>query len=143
VKHSARSDYEVRTALPASLQAIEEFFQELRLRHRELLKSVNCFTAELLLREALANAVVHGCHADSSREVQCVLRLKGRRLLIAVQDDGDGFDWRAAWGNSANSSDCSGRGIEILRTYANHVRYNQRANGVALIKRLCCSGIHQ
>ena len=67
-----------------------------------------------------------------------MLRLKGRRLLIAVEDDGDGFDWRAAWGNSADLSDCSGRGIEILRKYANHVRYNDKGNVVAMIKRLCC-----
>jgi serine/threonine-protein kinase RsbW len=136
--HSAHVASEIRIALPASLQAIEEFFAEVRLKHKALLSRVNCFAAELLLREALTNAVVHGCHADPARQVRCVLRLKGRRLFIAVQDDGDGFDWRAAWGDSADLSDCSGRGIEILRKYANHVRYNNQGNMVAMIKRLCC-----
>jgi serine/threonine-protein kinase RsbW len=135
---SARVVSEIRIALPASLQAIEEFFGEVRLTHNALLSRVNCFAAELLLREALTNAVVHGCHADPSKQVRCMLRLKGRRLLIAVQDDGDGFDWRAAWGDSADLPACSGRGIEILRKYANHVRYNDRGNAVAMIKRLCC-----
>ena len=60
-----------------------------------LLDRVNCFAAELLLREALTNAVVHGCHAESGKQVRCSMRLKGRRLLIVVDDDGDGFDWRS------------------------------------------------
>jgi anti-sigma regulatory factor (Ser/Thr protein kinase) len=134
---SAPVDCEMRTALPASLRAIEDFFKEFRLKHKTVLSRVNCFAAELLLREALTNAVVHGCHSDPSKEVRCVLRLKGRRLLITVQDDGDGFNWREAWSSSAELSDCSGRGMEILRKYANHIRYNDRGNVVAIVKRLC------
>jgi serine/threonine-protein kinase RsbW len=133
----------MRTVLPASLQALEEFFLEFRRKNRALLDCVNCFAAELLLREALTNAVVHGCQADPRRQVRCVLRLKGRRLLIAVEDDGDGFDWRAARGNVADLPECSGRGMEILHKYANHVRFNGRGNVVVMIKRLCCRGKHQ
>ena len=75
---------EIRAALPASLQAVEEFFVEFRRENRSLLDSVNCFAAELLLREALTNAVVHGCHGDPGKQVRFILRLKGRHLLIAV-----------------------------------------------------------
>jgi anti-sigma regulatory factor (Ser/Thr protein kinase) len=128
----------MRAALPASLQAIEEFFQEFRRKNKALLDCVNYFPAELLLREALTNAVVHGCQADPRRQVRCTLRLKDRRLLIVVEDDGAGFDWLAARSNLSNLPDCSGRGLEILRKYANHVRYNSRGNVVAMIKRLCC-----
>lgn len=133
---SARVDCEMRRSLPATLQAVEEFFVVFRQRSQALLDRVDCFAAELLVREALTNAVLHGCHADPSKQVRCSLRLKGRRLLIAVDDDGDGFAWRAAWSNSAAFSDCSGRGIEILRKYANHVRYNDRGNAVTIVKRL-------
>ncbi len=135
--HPARVECAMRTALPASLQAIEEFFVEFRRQQSALPHGGSWFTAELLVREALTNAVLHGCHADPRRLVRCVLRLKGRRLLIAVEDDGDGFDWRAAWSHPAALTDCSGRGIGILRKYANHVRYNDRGNVVAIVKRLC------
>jgi serine/threonine-protein kinase RsbW len=127
----------MRAELPASLRAVEEFFVGFRLKSQALLDRVNCFAAELLVREALTNAVVHGCHSDPNKQVRCFLRLKGRHLLIAVQDDGDGFDWRAARGKTAAFPDDSGRGMEILRKYANHVRYNERGNVVAMIKRLC------
>jgi anti-sigma regulatory factor (Ser/Thr protein kinase) len=135
MRHSARVDCEMRTALPATLQAIEEFFAEFRRRSQALLDRVTGFAAELLVREALTNAVVHGCHGDPGKQVRCWLRLKGRRLLIAVEDDGDGFDWRGASGNSAALPDCSGRGIAILRKYADHVRYSDKGNAVAIIKR--------
>jgi len=138
VTYSPRVECEMRTALPASWQAVEEFFVEFRLRQAGLLDRDHSFAAELLLREALTNAVAHGCHTDPDKLVHCVLRLKSRRLLIIVQDGGDGFDWRAAKRNPAEFTDCSGRGIRILRKYANHVRYNDRGNLVAIVKRLCC-----
>ena len=134
---AARVDCEIRTAMPATLQAAEEFFVDFRQKSQTLLNRGNCFAAELLVREALTNAVVHGCNNDPVKQVRCHLRLKGGRLVIAVGDDGDGFDWRAAWARQATAPDCSGRGIEILRKYANRVRYNDRGNAVSIIKRFC------
>jgi len=134
---SPRVDCEMRMVLPATLQAAEEFFMDFRRRSQALLDRANSFAAELLVREALTNAVVHGCHTDPSKQVRCSLRVKGRRLLIAVEDDGDGFDWRAAWSQPAGLFDSSGRGIEILRRYANRVRYNERGNAVTIFKRFC------
>ena len=134
--HSAPVDCEMRVALPGRLEAVEEFFAEFRRKSQALRDRVDGFAAELLVREALTNAVVHGCHGDARKQVRCCLRLKNHRLLIAVEDDGDGFDWRSAARHPAAFADCSGRGMEILRKYANHVRYNQRGNGVAMVKRL-------
>ena len=133
--HAAQAGFEMRQELPATLQAVEEFIVDFRRRSQALLDRVNSFAAELLVREALTNAVVHGCRADPSKQVRCSLRLKGRRLLIAVEDDGDGFDWRAAPANPATWPVSSGRGIEILRKYANRVRYNDRGNAMTIIKR--------
>lgn len=132
---SVRTGCEMRTALPATLQAAEAFCVEFRRRSEALMDRVSRFAAELLVREALTNAVVHGCRADPGKQVRIVVRLKCGRLLIAVDDDGDGFDWRGARGRSAALSD-SGRGLEILRTYASRVHYNSRGNSVTMIKRL-------
>jgi anti-sigma regulatory factor (Ser/Thr protein kinase) len=125
----------MRCVVPATLQAVEELVADFRRRTQALLNRVNGFAAELLLREALTNAVAHGSHADPSKQVHCFLRLKRGRLLIAVEDYGCGFDWRAAWSTPAASSDCSGRGMEILRKYATRVRYNDRGNAVTIVKR--------
>lgn len=126
---------EMRTTLPATLQGIEEFFVEFRYRSNSMPDPSMLFAAELLVREALTNAVVHGSHADPAKHVRCCLRLKNRRLLIAVADDGDGFDWRVARRKLASSLDTSGRGIDIFSRYANWVRFNEKGNVVTMIKR--------
>jgi serine/threonine-protein kinase RsbW len=133
--NSARFDCEMRITLPATLAAIEEFFVEFHRRGEALLDRRNCFSAELLVREALTNAVMHGCGADPGKLVRCALRLRKNRLFIAVSDDGIGFDWRAARTTQAEDLDCSGRGIEILYRYANRVRFSDRGNAVTMIKR--------
>jgi serine/threonine-protein kinase RsbW len=129
-----RIECEMRAALPATLEAAEELLGEVR-RWSNVVESAIGFAAELLVREALTNAVVHGCHADPARQVRCLMRLKNRRLLIVVGDEGDGFDWRAASGNMAAFPKCSGRGIAILRQYASRVRYNSRGNLVTILQR--------
>ena len=133
---SPRITCELRMALPATLDAVEEFFVEFRRRSQALMDRADCFAAELLVREALTNAVLHGSHADPDKQVRCYLRLKGRHLLIAVEDEGQGFNWRQAWSHTARFPDTSGRGISILRKYANHVRYNERGNLVMIVKRI-------
>jgi anti-sigma regulatory factor (Ser/Thr protein kinase) len=121
--------------LPATLEAVEEFFIAFRRRTRDALSQRHCFAAELLAREALNNAVMHGCHADPNKQIHCALRLKGGRLLIVVHDEGEGFDWRNAEGNRAEAAAPSGRGIELMRTYATRVRFNDRGNAVTIVKR--------
>jgi|HubBroStandDraft_4_1064222.scaffolds.fasta_scaffold20412_3 anti-sigma regulatory factor (Ser/Thr protein kinase) len=132
---SARADLEMRQDMPATFESVEQFVVDFRERSKALLDPKNRFSAELLLREALANAVRHGSHADPNKQVRCRLRIKRRRLLIAVEDYGCGFDWRRAWDNQAGAPECSGRGVEILRKYSSHVRYNDRGNAVIIVKR--------
>lgn len=90
------------------------------------------FATELLLREMLTNAVVHGCRKTSHGCIRCVLRLRETRLSFAIQDSGPGFDWRAAWHSQSRAADCSGRGLEILRKYASRFRFNKLGNGIVV-----------
>ena len=136
MNRASRFACEMRTTLPASLDALDRFFAEFRQRAQCILSQADCFAAELLAREALTNAVVHGCHADPRKHVLCVLRLRGRRMTIAVHDEGEGFDWRAAWNRHGGIFASSGRGIEILRKFAIRVRYNDKGNAVTIVK-LC------
>jgi serine/threonine-protein kinase RsbW len=131
-----RGECEMRAAVPATREAAEEILSEFRRREFRLERAQR-FAAELLLREALANAVDHGCHGDPARQIRCSLRLGDNRLLIAVEHDGEGFDWRAAWDHPATILERSGRGIEILRKYASRVRYSDTGNAVTIIKRFC------
>ncbi len=51
------------------------------------------FAVETALHEALANAVVHGNHSDASKKVRvCCGCDSTKGILIAIKDEGEGFD---------------------------------------------------
>ena len=126
---------EMRETLPAVLDAIEPFLMEFREVCGVLRKASDRFTAELLLREALTNAVVHGSKCNPEKQVRCAVQLSDRRLRIAVEDDGEGFDWRSARTGLDRNVSSSGRGLQLLRHYATQVRFNAKGNVAIVIKR--------
>jgi anti-sigma regulatory factor (Ser/Thr protein kinase) len=125
--------WELRATLPPCPDVLERFFRDFR--GQESPAGAEWFAAELLLREALENAVSHGC-CPGGGIITCVVRRRPGRLLIVVCDDGNGFDWRAASGREPSLTETHGRGLAILRQYASRVRFNDKGNQVAIWKRL-------
>jgi serine/threonine-protein kinase RsbW len=80
--------------LPAETEAISPVVE----RVMELVTTMGCasgkeFEVETAIREALANAIVHGCREDARKMVQfCVACDETRGMLIVVRDPGPGFD---------------------------------------------------
>jgi anti-sigma regulatory factor (Ser/Thr protein kinase) len=126
---------EWRVELPRTLEAVESFVVEFQRWRVRACADVDAFSTELLLREALTNSVLHGGGQDPGERISCVLRVKRGRLIMAIGDRGQGFDWRAAWNRPIDDADTHGRGIEIFRRYASAVRFNPSGNRVTLIKR--------
>jgi anti-sigma regulatory factor (Ser/Thr protein kinase) len=126
---------EWRSELPATLDAVEQLCKEFHQWRLGACAGLNSFAAELLLREALTNSVLHGCFGDSGKRISCSMRAKADRLIIAIRDEGQGFDWRSAWNRRPEPSADHGRGVEILRHYANLVRFNRAGNSVTIVKR--------
>jgi len=119
--------------LPRTLEAVEAFCLDFRSWRIGSFCPPDRFASELLLREALANGVLHGGVAE--RPLWCAVRCGTGRLLIAVFDGGPGFDWRNQRQTVADCQASSGRGLEIYSRYAHRVRFNALGNGVALIRR--------
>ena len=135
MRQSGRTVCDMKATLPATLEAMEAFVAEFRLlcgylRHEDIE-----FVAELLLREALVNALEHGCRGEADRSIRCRARWRGRRLTVAVADDGEGFDWRSARGCRPDPMASSGRGLEILQKCSSLVRFNNKGNAVTIVKR--------
>ena len=120
--------------VPPAIEEVERVAMEFR-RQFGSLDARTTFAGELLLREALLNAVLHGSRGDPAKTVRCVARARNGNLLILVRDKGDGFDWRTALGRVAGAREQRGRGLEIFRTYASRVRFSPRGNQVALVRR--------
>ena len=131
---SAPADRTRRIVLPANALAVEAFFVEFRSLVRARLPKRDCFHSELLVREALNNAVLHGSHSDPTNQIRCTFRFRGGRFTIVVEDLGEGFDWRAVRNRVADREACSGRGMELLRMLATRVRFNEKGNKVTIIR---------
>lgn len=123
---------ELRTQVPCTLEGVEAFVQSFRVWHGQACGGRDAFATELLLREALGNSVAHG-HGPRTA-LCCVLRGCPQRLLIAILDDGPGFDWRAKGEPPENDTETHGRGVAIYHRYAQRIRFNTRGNGVALVR---------
>jgi anti-sigma regulatory factor (Ser/Thr protein kinase) len=126
---------EWRTALPAKLSAIDRYCIEFQRWRQTHCSALDASCAELLLRAALTNAVVHGCGEDARKRISCLVRARSRSLVIAIHDAGEGFDWRTEWDRGASISNTRCKGIQTLRRHANAVRFNPQGNAVALVKR--------
>jgi serine/threonine-protein kinase RsbW len=93
---------------------------------------------EIALREALANAVIHGNQSvpDKSVLVRCYCD-PGVGLLIAIRDQGPGFVPEAVPDpRSAERVELThGRGIFLMRELMDHVEHRKGGREVVLYKR--------
>jgi anti-sigma regulatory factor (Ser/Thr protein kinase) len=84
------------------------------------------FEIETAIREALANAILHGCGNDKTKQVQCCVATgKDGELLIVVRDPGEGFDPASV--PLPTEGDCllrtHGRGIYLINTLMDEVEF--------------------
>jgi serine/threonine-protein kinase RsbW len=96
------------------------------------------FEVETALREALANAIIHGAGRDPSKEIQfCVACDAARGMLIVVRDPGPGFDPDSIpspiVGQEVYAS--HGRGIYLINQLMDEVRYGRGGTEIIMKKR--------
>lgn len=121
-------------SLPAAVDAVDGFCAGLRGSLLAGIPPGERFAVELLLREALLNAVVHGAKNELDSEVRCVVKRVPGGMKIQVCDSGEGFDWRGWRRRFPVPSAPSGRGLHILYLYASKVRFNRKGNRVELTR---------
>lgn len=123
----------LRRKIPSRLREVEAVCLDIR----ELLRSQGLeaavFPVELLARECLANAVIHGSRRRASECVDLDLRIGRTWIRLQVTDQGDGFNWRGdGVGSRRDDTKPNGRGLSICALYAHRVAFNQRGNRITL-----------
>lgn len=90
------------------------------------------FRLRTVLAEALANAMLYGNGGDPARQVVVEVELGEECIVIAVSDEGDGFNHNAVplplWDDSLEST--RGRGLFMIHRLADDVAFNDQGNTI-------------
>jgi serine/threonine-protein kinase RsbW len=92
---------------------------------------------EIALREALANAIIHGCKSNPTKNVQCCVACdESRGMVIVVRDPGEGFDPAALPSPVVGQNVYSehGRGIYLINQLMDEVRYERGGTEIHMRK---------
>ena len=127
--------------IPSTLDALNSVEE----RVMDVLKNLPCAPQEVLsvalsLREALANAILHGNRNDPTKRVvvACFCECdKNGGLLLVVRDEGQGFDPNEVPDPTGAEAvhEWHGRGIYLMRHFMDEVRYENGGTEVLLRKR--------
>jgi serine/threonine-protein kinase RsbW len=85
-----------------------------------------------VVAEAVANAMLYGNGGDPNRRVIVEVELGDDQMVIAVSDEGDGFDHNTVplpIGDESHEA-TRGRGLFMIHRLADHVAFNDRGNTI-------------
>ena len=82
---------------------------------------------EIALREALANAIIHGNHENPRKHVYVRCHCKPDEVSIAVKDEGRGFELNKIADPTApeNTGAVHGRGIYLMKALMDEVCFEE------------------
>ena len=138
---------ELRQSLPSKVGAISPFADQL-MRFILKFRSADGTEAdiEMALREALANAVMHGNGENSCKRVYVTCRCyMDGEVAITVRDEGEGFDGSAVPDPTflENLLFTHGRGIYLMKTLMDEVSFEEGGAVVMMRKNSNASSAEQ
>jgi serine/threonine-protein kinase RsbW len=119
---------ELERSLPSEVAAISPFVDRLMV----LFRKCGCVSqgesdVEIALREALANAIIHGNHESPRKQVYVRCPCKPDEVSIAVKDEGRGFELNKIADPTApeNTGAVHGRGIYLMKALMDEVHFEE------------------
>ena len=94
------------------------------------------FALELVLDEAITNAVKHGNGNDPDKTVTIKYTTTPQQFEIEITDQGPGFDYNELPDPTCeeNLIKASGRGVLLMNAYMDSVNFNESGNSVQMTK---------
>ena len=129
----------VETRLPSDVTVVEEAV-ELIVRHclsGTVASQRFRFNLSVVLSECLANAIICGNEQHPDKCVDVRAELRQDSVELEVTDQGDGFD-PATVREPTTPEDLEepcGRGLFLIRSLADEVRFNPKGNSICLMLR--------
>ena len=129
----------VTLRLPSDIACVEEAV-ELVVRHclagHETTRKTR-FRLQVVLSEALSNAIVRGNREDRRKWVDVRAELGADVIRLEVTDEGPGFDPHAVPEpiRPEQIDEANGRGLYLIRKLVDAVEFNERGNSICMILR--------
>ena len=117
-------------AIAATVDAISETLTKLEVPEQKR------FEVALAVQEALANAVVHGCGNDASKQVRCRLQSDrhGRIVIIVTDPDQGSVRIFSSIDPRENLYSDHGRGVYLIRQLMDEVHFEHSGNEIRMWK---------
>jgi serine/threonine-protein kinase RsbW len=135
----ARSGTLVTLRLPSEIECIEE---AVALVTRHCLAGQDAaartrFRLQVVLSEALSNAIVRGNREDRAKWVDVRVELGPDVIRLEVTDEGPGFDPSAVPEpiRAEQLDEANGRGLFLIRKLVDAVEFNERGNSICMTLR--------
>lgn len=121
----------LRRTLASRVAAVEPVCREIRGLLETSGLACLAFPVELVARELLLNAVLHGHRGAAAERVRLRLGIGRRWIHLWVADRGPGFAWRSArLRRLPSQSATTGRGLAIAGRFAARLSFNRKGNEV-------------
>lgn len=130
---SDNAEHDLCLTIPSCLTAIETVCEQIRgLLGKRHLQEVQ-FAVEILARECLNNAILHGNRGLVNARVNFGLRIGRKLICLRVTDQGPGFDWRRRMRHGLPAETAvDGRGLIVASIYARRIAFNRQGNQVTV-----------
>lgn len=133
----ARQDGSIQLTVDSSLDQVPRIQDSIAaaLKARRFTER-DIFGIRLALEEALVNAIKHGNRLDPGKKVRVEATVTPEQAEITVEDEGPGFDRGCVPDPTADENICrpSGRGILLIESYMNDVRWDRGGRRIRMVK---------
>ena len=111
----------------------ERILSELKANH---FSQEDIFAVHLALQEAFLNALKHGNKMNASKDIKIDYLLGSDRIEISMMDEGNGFDPDSVPDPrlGKNLYKTEGRGLLLMRSYMDVVKFNELGNCVHMVR---------
>lgn len=123
-------NYVIEGVLEKAYQIEREIIEDLEIQGYD---DNALFSIRLAMDEALINALKHGNHNDSTKTLKISYDADDKRVMISVEDEGNGFDHRNILDPTRGESlrRTHGRGIFLVRQFMHEISFNEKGNRIS------------
>lgn len=120
-------------SLPENIRVVESFIDNVNEKYK--FNEDQYGNIMVAVTESVNNAIMHGNKSDPDKNVHLKLLFDDEKMTFIVEDQGKGFDYNNLPDPTApeNLEKIGGRGIFLMRSLCDEVKYNDAGNTVEMV----------